>query len=124
MTEPQPELDLIIALFRRIGEQPDLKEEWEKMPNAERNCMAGAFYNIIKEHSSAKSEREKVLDGALEFIEGRLEGLQILLDIPVKGKTMTNKELQYAISEIEIIRDCLKIDKAELHQQGEGGMSG
>lgn len=38
---------IIIALFRRIGDQPDLAAEWSKMPNAERNCLAGAFYNII-----------------------------------------------------------------------------
>ena len=44
---PQPERDLIVALFRRIGEQPDFKEAFEKLPNAERSAMAGDFYNIL-----------------------------------------------------------------------------
>ena len=61
MTPPQsqPERDMIIALFRRIGQQLELKEEWKKLPNAERNAMAGDFYNIIKEPRAAG---EAVLD--------------------------------------------------------------
>ena len=62
---PKPERDLIVALFRRIGEQPEFKEAFEKLPNAERNYMAGDFHNIIVSHSSAPTEqeiRDKVLD--------------------------------------------------------------
>jgi hypothetical protein len=60
---------MIIALFRRIGEQLELKEEWVKLPNAERNAMAGAFYNIIMEHSHPyQSERDTISkDLALEL---------------------------------------------------------
>lgn len=46
--------DIIVALFHRIGEQLELKEEWAKLPNAERSAMAGDFYNIIKMHTSAE----------------------------------------------------------------------
>ena len=49
---PQPERDLIVALFRRIGEQSEFKEAFEKLPNAERSIMAGDFYNIITSHSN------------------------------------------------------------------------
>jgi len=48
---------------------------------------------------------------ALDFIEGRLEGLKILLATPEDKKTMSNTELQYAIDEIQIIRDCLEVDQ-------------
>jgi hypothetical protein len=56
----KPRRDLILALFHRIGEQSDLKEVWDKIPNAERNALAGDFYNIIISHSSMVSkEREE-----------------------------------------------------------------
>ena len=45
----------------------------------------------------------------IELVAGRLEGLKLLLDTPENEKTMTNKELLYAISEVEIILECLKI---------------
>ena len=45
----------------------------------------------------------------LELVEGRLEGLKILLSIPANEKTMTDAELQYAINEIQIILDCMGI---------------
>lgn len=62
----QPERDLIVELFNIIGRQLELKEEWKKLPNAERNVMAGAFYNAIKKHSSARSS-DKVLDDDNDF---------------------------------------------------------
>ena len=58
---PQPKRDLIFALFRRIGEQPEFKEAFEKLPNAERSYMAGDFYNIIASHSNT-TERDKMLE--------------------------------------------------------------
>ena len=61
MTSCKPERDLIFALFRRIGEQPEFKEVFEKLPNAERNYMAGDFYNIIVSYSNT-TDRDKVLD--------------------------------------------------------------
>ena len=67
MTSCKPERDLIFALFRRIGEQPEFKEAFEKLPNAERNYMAGDFYNIIVSHSNT-TERDKVLDKLKERI--------------------------------------------------------
>jgi len=84
MIPPQPERDLIVALFRRIGEQLELKDEWEKLPNAERSAMAGDFYNIITSHSNTsdrddpciecihikkelRAERDKVLNRLCEI---------------------------------------------------------
>ena len=52
LAPPDMERDLIIALFHRIGEQPEFKEAFEKLPNAERNYLAGDFYNIIASHSN------------------------------------------------------------------------
>jgi len=43
----------------------------------------------------------------IDFIDGRLAGLRILLYTPSHEKTMTNRELEYAIQEIEIIRKCI-----------------
>lgn len=67
---PEPHRNTIIKLFRRIGEQPDLTAVWSAMPNAERNSMAGAFYNILKEHDTAirKEERERVLKDIEDYI--------------------------------------------------------
>ena len=65
---PQPERDLIFALFRRIGEQPEFKEAFEKLPNAERNYMAGDFYNIIVSHSNTTTERDKVLKELIDWV--------------------------------------------------------
>jgi hypothetical protein len=48
---------------------------------------------------------------AMDLIDGRLEGLKILLATPEDKKTMSNTELQYAIDEIQIIRDCLEVDQ-------------
>ena len=45
----------------------------------------------------------------LELVEGRLEGLKILLNIPANERTMTDAELRFAIREVETIRDCMKI---------------
>lgn len=56
---------MIIELFRRIGEQLELKEEWNKLYNAERTAMAGDFYNIIIKNSNPynpHAEQEKVLE--------------------------------------------------------------
>lgn len=49
----------------------------------------------------------------LELVEGRLEGLKILLDTPANEKTMTDAELKFAIQEVETIRDCMKITEAQ-----------
>jgi len=46
----------------------------------------------------------------MDLFEGRLEGLKDLLETPEDGKTMSNAELQYAIDEIRIIRDCLDVN--------------
>jgi hypothetical protein len=46
---------------------------------------------------------------ALDLIKGRIEGLKILLATPNDKKTMSNAELEYAIEEIQIIRDCLEV---------------
>ena len=57
---PHPERDLIVALFRRIGEQPELKDEWSRLPNSERSVMAGDFYNIITSHTTPATERVEI----------------------------------------------------------------
>jgi hypothetical protein len=48
---------------------------------------------------------------AMDLFEGRLEGLKDLLETPEVGKTMSNEELEYAITEVQIIRDCLEVDQ-------------
>jgi len=84
----QPERDLMVALFRRIGEQPEFKEAFEKLPNAERNYMAGDFYNIIASHSSAPAEqaiRDQVLDELVKIVSKRCGCNQDIehADIPI-----------------------------------------
>ena len=69
---PQPERDLIIALFHRIGEQLELKEEWQKLPNAERSAMAGDFYNIIASHSDFEFK-----PWVTAYQEGVLKGISV-----------------------------------------------
>jgi hypothetical protein len=46
----------------------------------------------------------------MDLIDGRLEGLKILLATPDDKKTMSNAELNYAIDEVQIIRDCLDVE--------------
>jgi len=38
-----------MAVWKRIGEQHEFKEVWEKLENAERSYIVGDIYNIIKE---------------------------------------------------------------------------
>jgi hypothetical protein len=39
----------VLNILHRIHKQPEFKEAWETMPNAERNYLTGDIYNIIKE---------------------------------------------------------------------------
>ena len=64
----QPTHDLIVALFRRIGDQFELKDEWKKLPNAERSDMAGDFYNIIAAHTNIPNDGDVVLNLIKDFI--------------------------------------------------------
>jgi hypothetical protein len=50
----------------------------------------------------------------IDLVEGRLEGLQILLETPENEKMMTNAELKYAIAEVKIILSCLKITRSSI----------
>jgi len=65
------ERDVIIKLFKRIGDQSDLKKQWDSMPNAERNCIAGALYNILIEYAGEirKEEQARVLKAVKEGID-------------------------------------------------------
>jgi len=68
--EAQQPRSIIIALFRRIGEQPEFKEAFEKLPNAERNYMAGDFYNILaaRPHTpTPESGNERRCEKCTEF---------------------------------------------------------
>jgi hypothetical protein len=61
--------ETIVALFHRIEKQPEFKDAFVKLPNAERSYMAGDFYNIIVGCSHPyQSEREKVLDELVSML--------------------------------------------------------
>jgi len=84
---PQTERDLIIALFHRIGEQLELKDEWKKLPNAERSAMAGDFYNILIGYINQQSD--KVLDDVIKIIHKKVSfptnsGEQISCDASIR----------------------------------------
>jgi hypothetical protein len=49
----------VLEIMKRIGNQHDLKEAWEHMPNAERNYIAGDLYNIIASHSQQEQSHTK-----------------------------------------------------------------
>jgi hypothetical protein len=87
------------------------------------DCPPGdTITTLIKSLRQSQSTRGQQHTGDmsdLELVEGRLEGLKILLNTPVNKKTMTDAELKYAIYEIEIIRDCMKITAGQQHEGGQ-----
>jgi hypothetical protein len=84
-------------------------------------CKSGegsAIYGIAGEMWRAIKETKEHDISTLELIDGRIEGLRILFNTPEDKKTMTDKELLYAIEELKIIRACLTPDAplgAEAH---------
>jgi hypothetical protein len=64
----------------------------------------------IQNGDLATLKESKRRPDVLDFIDGRIEGLKILLATLDNKKTMSNAELQYAIDEIQIIRDCLDVN--------------
>ena len=72
--EPQ-ERDIVTAVLKRIGEQPEFAEAWKNMLNAERSYLAGDLYNIInspRPASSTDALTDLIKYAIAEFEEARL----------------------------------------------------
>jgi len=62
--------DAVLDIIRRIQNQPELKDHWNNMLNAEKNYFVGDVFNIVNkvDHNPYQSELRRILNGLITEI--------------------------------------------------------
>ena len=68
-----------------------------------KDALTDAYHNGI--HDGIKFKTKETIS----LIDGRIEGLRILFQFHKTERTTNDAELLYAIEELKIIRDCIKV---------------
>jgi hypothetical protein len=60
--QPQQDISAItMDILKRFGEQPEFKEAWKNLPNAERNYLCGDIYNIVARSRPVHQQQEQAV---------------------------------------------------------------
>jgi hypothetical protein len=104
---------MIIKLFRRIGEQPELKEQWSKLANAERTYIAGDFYNIIMKNLPPQKVDGNGLVYMVSIVNVDVHDVRYICSTESRAMELFEELRQESINDIE---EIISYHKSNLKQ--------
>ena len=97
---------IVLEIIARIRKQPELKGAWDGMPNAEKSCLVGDFFNLVSSAPQPAAESTRYMSEEQRKYILSFKEEDPLLMAYAEGQKAAEQRIKDVIAELESTIKC------------------